>query len=113
MVRQKYACILPDYLIKNVAISLEPGETPSNAETLRLRLLFQLPKTSNVIAVDCGEPPTLTNANVSVGGTIEGAVRNYTCIEGYHAASAASSPATTCLQTGQWTELTFECRLST
>ena len=62
----------------------------------------------------CAEPPTLGNATVLPGYNEQGAVRSYVCNNGFVLKSGSViggdvNSDVICLQSGQWSEPTFEC----
>ena len=56
--------------------------------------------------VDCGPPPTLTNADLQFSSTVFQSVVTYSCNEGF---IPTSSQNRTCLASGLWSEADITC----
>ena len=111
-------CCVPSLIVSCIIIILGIAPTRTNnlwsfrkGFKICLQYSYLTLKTLNMILVDCGEPPVLINATVTAGETIEGTVRNYTCVDG-HGVIAGSSLTSACLANGTWTEIVSDCRLS-
>ncbi|KAI0241151.1 hypothetical protein LSAT2_001108, partial [Lamellibrachia satsuma] len=63
----------------------------------------------NCHAVICNNPPTVTNAERTVSGTLFGAVVSFTCNDHLRFADGETSKNVTCLETGFWSESDLSC----
>ncbi|KAL4224623.1 hypothetical protein ACF0H5_015321 [Mactra antiquata] len=60
--------------------------------------------------VDCGEPQTIKNANISEGSTSLDSIRTYYCKEGYTMVYDGNTDyITTCISNATWTTVLFTC----
>ena len=59
--------------------------------------------------VDCGSPPGLINANITVDGTTFGHTTKYTCDRGYWFNRGQYQIMTKCEDNGNWTHLEETC----
>ncbi|KAL4224625.1 hypothetical protein ACF0H5_015323 [Mactra antiquata] len=60
--------------------------------------------------VDCGEPQTIKNANISEGSTSLDSIRTYYCKEGYTMVYGGNTDyITTCISNATWTPVLFTC----
>ena len=65
--------------------------------------------TSFACIIDCGQPNTISNAQLNSGGTESGSQRSYTCNSGY--TSNGQTSTITCQSSGQWTSTSFACNI--
>ena len=65
------------------------------------------------ISVECADPPSKTNAQVSSGPVsglnVQGDTRTYTCDAGFGAASGSDNGRITCQANGRWSTSNLEC----
>lgn len=59
------------------------------------------------LIADCLEPPMIDRAIISVGRTVEGTTRTYTCNTG---TNTEGTPTITCQANGIWTSTDLYCR---
>ena len=59
--------------------------------------------------MNCKQPMTILNANISHGLNIEGSTRTYACRDGYSTGTGSDAANITCGADGKWTAITFEC----
>ena len=59
--------------------------------------------------VNCKQPMSLLNANISDGMNVEGSTRTYSCRDGYSTGTGSDVVNITCGADGKWTAITLEC----
>lgn len=66
----------------------------------------------NCQPVDCGQPPSVANADIIPNATTVGSIISYNCLLGFRH-PVANSMSKSCLSNGSWSEEVVECILDT